>query len=46
MTAVCVIVLFIVFVVAVRWFRSEPIAEESVVSSIANVLKPDPISQG
>ena len=44
-TAVCVIVLFIVFVVAVRWFRSEPIAEESVVSSIANVLKPDPISQ-
>ena len=44
-TAVCVIVLFIIFVVAVRWFRSEPIAEESVVSSIANVLKPDPISQ-
>ncbi|KKW32122.1 MAG: hypothetical protein UY76_C0040G0012 [Candidatus Uhrbacteria bacterium GW2011_GWA2_52_8d] len=44
-TAVCVIVLFIIFVVAVRWFRAEPIAEESVVSSIANVLKPDPISQ-
>ena len=44
-TAVAVIVLFIIFVVAVRWFRSEPITEESVVSSIANILKPDPISQ-
>jgi hypothetical protein len=40
-----VAVLFVVFVLAVRWFRSEPVAEESVVSSIADVLKPDPISQ-
>lgn len=44
-TAVVVLVLFIVFIFAVRWFRSEPVAEESVVSSIANILKPDPISQ-
>lgn len=45
MTAVVVLVLFIVFIFAVRWFRSEPVAEESIVSSIADVLKPDPISQ-
>jgi hypothetical protein len=44
-TAAAVIVLFVVFVVAVKWFRAEPVAEESVVSSIVNVLKPDPISQ-
>lgn len=44
-TAVAVLALFVVFVLAVRWFRSEPVAEESVVSSIADVLKPDPISQ-
>lgn len=45
MTAIVVLVLFILFIFAVRWFRSEPVVEESVVSSIANVLKPDPISQ-
>ncbi|MCR4314075.1 MAG: hypothetical protein NUV84_02415 [Candidatus Uhrbacteria bacterium] len=44
-TAVIVLVLFVVFIFAVRWFRSEPAQEESVVSSIANILKPDPISQ-
>lgn len=44
-TAIVVLVLFIVFILAVRWFRSEPEQEESVVSSIADVLKPDPISQ-
>ncbi|MBI4592535.1 hypothetical protein HY733_03765 [Candidatus Uhrbacteria bacterium] len=45
-TAVSVVVLFIVFIVAVRWFRSEPIPEEEeVVSSIVDILKPDPISQ-
>lgn len=45
LTVVMVAVLFVMFVVAVRWFRSEPVEEEEVVSSIANVLKPDPISQ-
>ena len=45
LTVVCVLVLFVVFVVAVRWFRAKPLEEESVVSSIANVLKPDPLSQ-
>lgn len=45
LTIVLVVVLFILFVFAVRWFRSEPVVEESVVSSIADVLKPDPISQ-
>jgi hypothetical protein len=44
-TAVAVVVLFVVFVVAVREFRDKEPEEESVVSSIANVLKPDPISQ-
>ncbi|MBI4257009.1 hypothetical protein HY626_03075 [Candidatus Uhrbacteria bacterium] len=44
-TIMAVFLLFIIFVVAVRWFRSEPVEEELVVSSIANVLKPDPISQ-
>ncbi|TAL49794.1 anti-sigma factor [Patescibacteria group bacterium] len=44
-TAVSVLVLFIVFIFAVREFREEEPTEESVVSSIANVLKPDPISQ-
>ena len=45
LTFVIVAVLFVMFVFAVRWFRSEPVLEESVVSSIADVLKPDPISQ-
>ncbi|NQV89832.1 hypothetical protein HQ487_00320 [Candidatus Uhrbacteria bacterium] len=40
-----VIVLFLVFIIAVKWFRAEPIPEEEVVSSIVDVLKPDPISQ-
>lgn len=45
LTIVVVAVLFVVFVVAVKWFRSEPAQEEEVVSSIADVLKPDPIAQ-
>lgn len=44
-TAVAVLVLFIVFVVAVREFRDKEPEEEAVVSSIADILKPDPISQ-
>jgi hypothetical protein len=40
-----VLLLFVVFVFAVRWFRSDAPSEESVVPSIADVLKPDPISQ-
>lgn len=44
-TAIIVLVLFVIFIVAVRWFRSEPEQEETVVTSIADVLKPDPISQ-
>lgn len=44
-TIASVLVLFVIFIVAVRWFRSESPPEETVVSSIADVLKPDPISQ-
>lgn len=44
-TFAAVFVLFIVFVIAVGWFRSEPEPEESVVDSIADILKPDPISE-
>lgn len=41
-----VLLLFVVFVVAVRWFRSEPPAPaDRGVESIVHVLKPDPISQ-
>lgn len=40
-----VVVLFVVFVVAVREFRQKEPPEETVVASIADVLKPDPISQ-
>lgn len=45
LTIIIVAGLFVVFALAVRWFRSEPLQEEEVVSSIADVLKPDPISQ-
>lgn len=44
-TVVAVVVLFLVFVVSVKWFRSDPVVEEATVASIADVLKPDPISQ-
>ncbi|MFA4845961.1 MAG: hypothetical protein WC654_05370 [Patescibacteria group bacterium] len=44
-TGTLVVILFIVFVFSVRWFRSAPIAEEETVNSIADVLTPDPISQ-
>ena len=40
-----VVLLFVLFVVAVTWFRSESIVEEDGVSSIVDILKPDPISQ-
>lgn len=40
-----VLVMFIIFVFAVRWFRSAPIEEEETVRSIVDVLTPDPISQ-
>lgn len=44
-TGALVLILFVVFVFAVRWFRSAPIEEEQTVSSIADILTPDPISQ-
>ncbi len=44
-TGALVLLLFVVFVFAVRWFRSEPPEEEQTVSSIADVLTPDPIAQ-
>ncbi|NQV88830.1 MAG: hypothetical protein HQ488_00715 [Parcubacteria group bacterium] len=40
-----VVALFLLFVFAVKWFRAEPVVEESEVGSIVNVLTPDPISQ-
>lgn len=45
LTGAVVLALFIVFIFAVREFREEEPNEESVVTSIADVLKPDPISQ-
>lgn len=40
-----VIVLFIVFVFSIRWFRTDSSQGIETVPSIANVLTPDPISQ-
>ncbi|MBI5793500.1 hypothetical protein HZA87_00205 [Candidatus Uhrbacteria bacterium] len=44
-TSVLVLILFVLFVFAVRWFRAAPVQEPSAVSSIADVFTPDPISQ-
>ncbi len=45
-TGVLVLGLFIVFVIAVGWFRSsKPEPVEKTIDSIAEVMKPDPISQ-
>ncbi len=44
-TVLAIIVLFVIFVFAVRWFRAEPSQEEATVDSIADVLTPDPISR-
>ena len=37
--------LFIVFILAVKWFRSEPVEEKNTVPSLVDVLTPDPISE-
>ena len=44
-TAVLVLLLFVLFIFAVKWFRTKPEQEDAIVSSIVDVLKPDPISQ-
>ena len=44
-TFAAVFMLFLIFIVSVGLFRSEPEEEVSVVDSIADILKPDPISQ-
>ena len=44
-TGIIVLTLFVLFVFAVRWFRSAPVEEETTVNSIADVLTPDPIAQ-
>jgi hypothetical protein len=44
-TGLLVLVLFVVFVFAVRWFRSTPVEADETVGSIAAILTPDPISQ-
>ena len=44
-TGVVVLLLFVLFVFAVRAFRDTEPEGETVVASIADVLKPDPISQ-
>lgn len=44
-TVLLVLVLFGVFILSVRWFRSSPAEEDELVSSIVDVMKPDPISQ-
>lgn len=41
---VTVLLLFLLFVFAVSWFRSSPKGEDRIVESIAEVLKPDQIS--
>jgi hypothetical protein len=42
---VVVLILFVLFIFAVREFRETEPEEDSLVDSIAEVLKPDPISQ-
>ncbi len=44
-TVVVVMVLFIIFVFSVRWFRARPAKNDAVAPSIADVLTPDPISR-
>lgn len=44
-TGMIVVFLFVIFVVSIRWFRSQSQKEKPFVASIAEVLKPDPISQ-
>ncbi len=44
-TGAVVVILFIVFVFAVMWFRQPKDEVESRIDSIAEVLRPDPISQ-
>jgi hypothetical protein len=45
LTVIVIVVLFVGFVFAVKWFRSGSQTEEEVVPSVANILTPDPISQ-
>ena len=44
-TGMLVFCLFIVFILAVKWFRSEPVEEKMTVPSLVDVLTPDPISE-
>lgn len=44
-TVVIVVALFVLFVVAVFWFRRPKEALENRIDSIAEVLRPDPISE-
>lgn len=44
-TSGIVIALFVLFVIAVGWFRKPKETSEDRISSIAEVLRPDPISQ-
>jgi hypothetical protein len=44
-TGVIVLFLFFLFIMAVKWFRSEPVEEKRTVPSLVDVLTPDPISQ-
>lgn len=44
-TGVIVLCLFFLFILAVKWFRSEPAEEKRIVPSLVDVLTPDPISQ-
>src|SRR3989338_10225106 len=44
-TGVIVLSLFLIFVLAVKWFRSEPVEEKMTVPSLVDVLTPDPISE-
>src|SRR3989338_5555283 len=44
-TGVIVLSLFLIFVLAFKWFRSEPVEEKNTVPSLVDVLTPDPISE-